>query len=147
MFFGESTNQIRFGLSTILRFTLVDATRATETGMAVRLWYFPRDPYAITATFVLNGHETITWMLSRELLTRGLRTVVGDGDVHMRPDAHDASVVWIELKLGPMAAVFRAPADGVAEYLTRTYRLVPVGEESHWLDLDRVIQHLLDGAA
>jgi hypothetical protein len=95
--------------------------------VAVHLTYDPADPYAIHVDFLCEG-ETVAWILGRELLDQGMRSIAGEGHGDVR--------IW---NAGPVVHVSLITPEGeallefsVAElfaFLTQTYMLVPSGTE------------------
>src|SRR5947209_4790225 len=96
----DSTN-IRNGAVTavtqVVTLELIDAAGAA-TPLQTKLSFDPRDPFAVSATFLTVGGD-VRWTFGRDLLIGGLVEPTGDGDVHVWPctdnDAHP--VVIIEL--------------------------------------------------
>lgn len=111
--------------------------------LQARLRYQPNDPYAVEATF-RAGAESIAWVLSRELLSAGLRAPSGEGDVRAWPASVDgADLVMIQLRSAQGNATLGAQARALAGFLARTYELVPRGQETRHLELDDVVEQLL----
>ena len=94
------------------------------------LRYDPADPYAVKATF-RAGDASVSWMLGRELLHRGLVDATGDGDVRVWPDldADDEPAVMVRLSSPDGQAVLCLDADALQAFLARTFSLVPLGQE------------------
>ena len=108
-----------------------------------RLHYAPSDPYAVEATFEA-GEESIAWVLSRELLSAGLRAASGEGDVRAWPESVDgADLVMIQLRSTQGHATLGAHACALEAFLARTYELVPHGREPQHLQMDDVVEQLL----
>ncbi|HZG03895.1 MAG TPA: SsgA family sporulation/cell division regulator [Streptomyces sp.] len=112
----------------------------------VALRYDRHDPFAVRIVFPpdvsLDGHE-VTWVFSRELLEDGLHSAVGHGDVHIRPDGTERTVV--ELRAPEGVAVIEFGTGGLRRFLRGTYELVPGGTEHLELDLDNRLTALLRG--
>jgi hypothetical protein len=51
----------------------------------VEMRYDTRDPYAVQAAFRTGRAGWVEWVFSRDLLTEGLITAAGAGDVRIRP--------------------------------------------------------------
>jgi hypothetical protein len=110
----------------------------------VALEYDADDPYAVAATFGTGQGEGVRWVFARDLLARGIRDTVGDGDVRVWPAvSRGEDVVCIGLRSPDGAALLEAPAGAVADFVTTTYDLVPPGRESGLLNLDSAIDALL----
>lgn len=110
------------------------------------LRYHPGDPYAVHVTFRTGSDdEVVEWTFARQLLTDGVARPVGDGDVQVWPAYADrAPVVCLALSSPAGRAVFEMPLGALAEFLTRTYTVVPTGCESDFVDLDAELAALLD---
>lgn len=112
------------------------------------LYYSPRDPYAVRMAFHVGTDEPIEWVFARDLLSEGLATCAGAGDVKIWPSAGEADDSLLNLQLSsPMGlARFQAPADEIAQFLRRTCELVQFGAEASEIDLDGELAALLGGA-
>ena len=65
------------------------------------LGYDVQDPYAVTTTFRTDQCE-VPWTFARELLTRGLTSPVGEGDVHVWPSRNDSEQDVVVIKLSSL---------------------------------------------
>lgn len=120
------------------------------------LHYTPSDPYAVRMAFHTGVGEPNEWTFSRDLLADGLLTCAGAGDVQIWPSAGHVlgvedgaagrGVVNVQLSSPSGSARFRAPADGIAGFLGRTYQLVGLGEESAAMDIEAELAGLLGQA-
>jgi hypothetical protein len=121
----------------------VDAA-GTVTSLDAALGYDPADPYAVTATF-RTAAGSVVWTFARELLSRGLTTPTGEGDVHIWPclDTAGRAVVIIELSSPDGELIAQAPTQDVYRFVSRSLALVPAGLESAYVDLDELIVQLL----
>lgn len=95
-------------------------------------------PHAVCVMFI-SGDATVPWEFDRELLAAGMHAPTGDGDVRVFP--WSASTIAIAITSHEGAALFELCADVVAEFLARTYALVPAGTEQ--LDVDAAIANIL----
>lgn len=114
------------------------------TGLDATLGYDVRDPYAVTATFRTSAGGVV-WTFARDLLTRGLTTPAGEGDVHVWPclDADGQAVVIVELSSPDGELVAQARTQDVYRFTSRSLALVPAGLESTHIDMDSLIEQLL----
>ena len=119
----------------------------------VELTYDSRDPYAVQASF-RTGHGTaVDWVFARDLLADGLMAPEGDGDVQIWPSTPaigpdgqiqgPLSVLNVKLSSPFGEAHFEAPAEAIANFLDRTYRIVRMGKESEVIDIDAELNGLL----
>lgn len=125
--------------------------------LTARLSYSRHDPYALTMSFEPGMGEPVEWTFSRDLLASALHGPEGIGDVRAWPSvalpsltegAADAGEKILNIMLGSPTgrACFEASAPGIEAFLTRTYELVPGGQESACLNLDAELTELLSQA-
>jgi hypothetical protein len=116
---------------------LVDADPVT---VAAHLRFDARDPFAVSISFEAGGHDRIEWTFARELLDQGLWAEIGDGDVRVWPRA---GAVFLALGSPSGKAVLETRRPAVADFLARIERIVPVGHEAGFCDLDSELEGLL----
>jgi hypothetical protein len=146
----DSTN-IRHGAVTtvtqIVTLELIDAAGAV-TPLQTKFCYDPRDPFAVSATFLTVGGD-VRWTFGRDLLMGGLVEPTGDGDVHVWPctdnDAHP--VVIIELCSPDGEALVQAQTSDIVAFVERMTAAVPVGTEATNLDIDAAISAIFSADA
>lgn len=116
-----------------------------EHPVRVNFVYDTTDPWAVTLDVATTPHDPqkptvglnwTRWHFSRDLLTDGLNSLTGEGDVRVFPDEGNAAV-WVELSspFGHAYVVF-AKAD-IEKALERTENLVTPGTEYHQVDWAR----------
>lgn len=110
------------------------------TPIPIELSYTSGDPYAVTMRFFARPGEAVTWLVSRALLAEGLCTAAGLGDIRFRPLDNRTCVIDLRSEKG--AATCHAPADDLRRFLDTTYDLVPLGQESTWIDFDHELELL-----
>lgn len=117
---------------------------STTVPLVARLEYTADDPYAVTVAFHVGEDEPVEWIFARELLTVGIVREVGEGDVRVWPSKEDEDrTVSIALSSPFGHAQFSAPVPPLAEFLHRTYEIVPAGREHEAVDIDgEIAQHL-----
>jgi len=113
--------------------------------LAASLAYDDSDPYAVRVAFHVGFDKPVEWTFARDLLAEGATRRAGIGDVQVRPHATDKQVLCLELSSPFGEALFEVPAADVADFLTRTYRLVPRGSEPAHVDVDNILSRLLAG--
>ncbi|MFJ2862874.1 SsgA family sporulation/cell division regulator [Kitasatospora sp. NPDC087314] len=113
--------------------------------IVVDLEYDPGDPYALRFTFHLPGDEPVTWVFARELLLDGFSRPSGEGDVHIHPVGGELAEVCVVLHSPDGDALLRAPVPPLIAFLTRTDRLVPMGQEITGRELDAQLADILRG--
>ncbi len=128
-------NETRIGTATVVQFIRPDGT---VEPMNVDLQYRSDDPHAVTLRFHTSDQES-TWLCGRELLSDGLLSPAGIGDVRLRPDHGD--VLVLELFTEDSHAVFHLSADELDRFLQSTYAVVPAGREV--LDFELLLKDLL----
>jgi hypothetical protein len=119
---------------------------AAPVPVRVELSYSSRDPYAVQASFRTGQGSPVDWVFARDLLADGLLAPAGTGDVRVKPllsGARDDERVEVELASPSGHAVFTTQARPLAEFLDRTFELVPATSEYSWLDFDAALDQLL----
>lgn len=115
--------------------------------LAAEFCYDMTDPYAVRLTFSVSGSKPVKWVFARMLLEHGMNRPVGIGSVVVRP-AHSRSNRNMRIVLKAITddgvALIGISALEVAEFLRRSYRLVPAGAESLHVDLDRELEKFID---
>ncbi|MFC9583487.1 SsgA family sporulation/cell division regulator [Streptomyces yangpuensis] len=96
----------------------------------------PRTPLGVEVTFHPVGADAVTWVIGRDLLARGLRTLAGTGEVRVRPADGPGRAGQVVLRLGAQApyALFAMDRAGLTRWLEETWALVPAGAEAERLD-------------
>jgi len=131
----------------------------TIVPLVASLYYSGRDPYAVRMAFHVGTDEPVEWIFARDLLTAGIESPQGDGDVKVWPSAQsctedegpdvigtadsDYTVLNIELSSPFGEAHFEAPAQAMSAFLRRTYQIVPAGQESSYVDIEAELNDLL----
>jgi Streptomyces sporulation and cell division protein, SsgA len=134
-------------ISAELGFRLV-VPQQTIVPLVASLLYTCEDPYAIRIAFHVGLDEPVEWIFARELLSRGMESREGHGDVQVWPasesaDGAHAKVLNIELASPFGQAHFEAPIAEVSDFLQRTYRVVPEGREGEHVDVEAELTDLL----
>jgi hypothetical protein len=108
------------------------------------LGYRRQDPFAVTMTF-LTGDGDLTWTFGRELLARGVSVPTGEGDVRISPTvaADGRATITVELSSPDGHLALTARSEDVHDFLNRAHAIVPAGQESDHLDVDRLIAQVL----
>ncbi|HEX6449747.1 MAG TPA: SsgA family sporulation/cell division regulator [Trebonia sp.] len=120
----------------------------TIVPLVASLYYSSEDPYAIRIAFHVGLDEPVEWIFARELLSTGVEGEHGLGDVKVWPSSGSESdlpgqVLNIELSSPFGQAHFEAPLQEVADFLRRTYQVVPVGNETDHVDVESELTDLL----
>ncbi len=100
------------------------------------LRYDARDPFAVSVSFDVALTQ-IAWTFARDLLDRGLWEAVGDGDVRVWPRG---GAVFFRLCSPSGKAVLETRRPALADFMAQIERIVPVGRESEFVDLDRELE-------
>jgi Streptomyces sporulation and cell division protein, SsgA len=150
-------NDNRVAVSAELNLGLIGPEH-TIVPLVASLHYTSQDPYAVKMAFHVGTDEPVEWTLARDLLAAALHSREGMGDVQAWPSAASSDPA---AGVGPAAgsgilniamtspfghAQFEAPAAAVDSFLDRTYGLVPLGQESQFLDFDAELTELLSQA-
>lgn len=122
-----------------LEFSLV-VLDADPITVAAHLRFDARDPFAVSVSFEAGGHDRIAWTFARELLDQGLWAEIGDGDVRVWPRA---GAVFLALCSPSGKAVLETRRSAIADFLARIERIVPLGREAEFCDVDGELEGLL----
>lgn len=113
--------------------------------LPVSLRYGASDPYAVTVRFY-GPDEHVEWVFARELLALGLTGEQGLGDVKVRAvNERGTDVVIISLASPDGRADLEADAADLRAFLSSTERIVPMGAEHRFYDIDAEVESLLAG--
>jgi hypothetical protein len=124
-----------------LTLTVSAATGTAE--LEAELRYDAADPFAVTLAIGLECEEPVVWVFARELLSTGIGTAVGKGDITIEP-ARDLSGRKLRITLATdCLATMVGPSDPVVEFLVESYARVPSGTESEHVDFEAEIASLL----
>ncbi len=136
---GSTAGQTAPTVSRVVTLELIDANGAS-TPLETEFSYDPRDPFAVTTTFVTIAGQ-VRWTFGRDLLVGGLYEPTGDGDVHVWPclDNQARSVVIIELCSPDGEALVQARTSDVTAFVEEMVAAVPQGAEGTYLDVDAAI--------
>jgi len=124
----------------------------TIVPLVASLYYSADDPYAIRIAFHVGLDEPVEWIFARDLLSSGIGSRQGLGDVTVWPspatgadtgDGPSAHVLNIELSSPFGHAHFEAPIPDIASVLRRTYEIVPAGNEGDFVDVEAELTNLL----
>lgn len=133
-------------VSTELQLHLV-VPGATALPVRAGLSYDAGDPYAVCVAFHTGAGtstDTVEWTFARQLLTDGVTSPVGAGDVRVWPSSTDGEpVACLTLSSPSGKALFEVPVPELVEFLTMTYAAVPTGCESDHVDVDAELALLL----
>ncbi len=106
--------------------------------------FTPDAPLLVSITFFIDEDgPKVTWQVGRDLLDQGLRSMSGIGDVQVWPSyLGEQESAWLQLSSYDVTALFEMPAPPLAEWLDRTYQIVPAGTEMRRLDPDAFLEGL-----
>jgi hypothetical protein len=156
----QTMSTSRTDVSTKLGLGLVGPEQTIVPLMA-SLYYSCADPYAVRMAFHVGTDEPVEWTLARDLLAAALHAREGIGDVQAWPSAASCDPAAAGAQEGNAAgsrilniamtspfgqAQFELSARAMADFLHRTYQVVPIGEESGHLDFDAELTELLSQA-
>ncbi|WP_329389999.1 SsgA family sporulation/cell division regulator [Streptomyces sp. NBC_01351] len=96
----------------------------------------PEAPLEVALTFHAQaGRADVTWVIGRDLLARGVRTLTGEGDVRIQPTAGPGRRGQVLLRLGTRSpALFTLDRAELHSWLEDTWAVVPAGTEAECLD-------------
>jgi hypothetical protein len=116
---------------------------AATGSAAVSFSYSVENPYAVTMTVTSRGAAPVEWVFGRHLLAAGIHGGFGSGDVIVAP-APEGPNLLIGL-YGGYFAVVGVRCDDVVTFLDRTYKLIPLGHENPYVDVDGFLDQVLPG--
>ncbi|MFI9601180.1 SsgA family sporulation/cell division regulator [Streptomyces sp. NPDC052043] len=117
----------------------------TRLPVPTHLLYRSQDPLVVEFLFHGLAPSPVSWIISRELLARGTLAPSGEGDVRVWPTGTGPGALLHVLLTPPGgSAHLVAPLPALAQWLFRTYRLVPAAREAEALDLDSHLDRLLN---
>ena len=129
--------------------TPLSLTVSTGTGEAeidAELRYDPADPFAVSLAIGVDCGEPVIWTFARELLSAGVNSPSGEGDITVEPDMSHGFIGERQLRVTlatDCMATMLASTDRVVEFLVETYAVVPTGAELDRVDFDAEIAALL----
>jgi hypothetical protein len=111
--------------------------------VVTRWTYTAADPFAVTLGVRTRGDRFVEWLVARDLVIESLRAPAGCGDIRMSPQrVQGYDIVEIEIRSTDGRAVLEVDRDLLRHFVESSAELVPLGEESAALDLDRVIEQI-----
>jgi hypothetical protein len=122
----------------------LDVSAASGTAeLAAELRYDAADPFAVTLAIGMECDEPVVWVFARELLSAGIGSAVGEGDITIEP-AKDLPGRKLRITLATdCLATMLGPSDAVVEFLVESYSRVPSGTEGTHVDFESEIAALL----
>ena len=102
------------------------------------------DPFAVSMTFI-TGAGGLVWTFGRDLLSGGIVSPMGEGDVHVAPaiGLSGTAMVSIELTSPDGHLTLQARTSDVSAFVSRSFAVVPEGTESDHVDIDSLISQVL----
>ncbi len=129
-----------------LQLRLVVAGSAPLTVRAA-MRYDVADPYAVQIGFhtgAASDSDVVEWTFARSLLSEGVSSPAGAGDVQVWPSTGAGSAaVCLSLSSPSGKALFEVPLAELVEFLSQTYVAVPSGSESDHVDVEAELALLL----
>ncbi|OHV36429.1 MULTISPECIES: SsgA family sporulation/cell division regulator [Pseudofrankia] len=133
------------GLDVSTEFIIDDASTTGRVTVLVVTWR-ACDPLAVSLSLVSRpDHPALpqgNWVAPRDSLRAGLEKPTGDGDVRFTPDPR-RSEVQLVLTDGASHSTVVLGAEPLRDFLERTERVVPAGQEHPERELDAVLDELL----
>lgn len=122
-----------------------DASTSGRVTVLVVTWR-ACDPLAVSIALVSRpDHPALpqgNWVAPRDALRAGLQEPTGDGAVRFTPSQR-GSEVRLELTDGDRHSTVVLDAEPLRDFLARTERVVPAGQEHPEHELDAVLDELL----
>lgn len=119
-----------------------------QSVLDLELAYNPAVPHAVQMRLIMDADDpdsALVWEIDRALLLLALTSWGGDGDVRIRLWTPQPGLVLIELRddLTARWGRFLARHREIADFVDRTFELVPAGDEA--VDVDGLLEQLLGG--
>lgn len=139
------TEFLSWGVARQIAVNLVVPARGGERlPVHMLLRYHVADPYAVCAEFRRSTGDEVRWVFARDLLTEGLRSPAGDGDVRIWPyRVGGESGVRIALSSPDGRVLVGALARDLVEFLRASNALCPPGSEGDHVDVEGELRTLL----
>ena len=117
---------------------------ATALPVRASMAYDAVDPYAVRIAFHTGTGDAVQWTFARQLLTDGVTSPAGQGDVRTWPATSERGpVVCLSLQSPSGSALFEVPVPELVEFLTMTYAAVPTGTEGDHVDVEAELAELM----
>jgi hypothetical protein len=116
---------------------------ADDQPVRSRWSYRPDEPFTIAVAFQTDEEVWVEWLFARDLLVNGLTGAAGIGDVRLRPRRTSGrTALQLEIESPEGHAVLDYDRESVQLFLEATIRIVPLGEESDYFDVDGLIDEI-----
>ena len=113
------------------------------TPVRSRWSYDASEPFTIAVAFQSEDDVWVEWVFSRDLLVNGLTGSAGIGDVRLRPKRTDGrTALQLEIESPEGHALLELDRESVQLFLETTIKIVPLGEESDYFDVDGLIDEI-----
>ena len=115
--------------------------------VVTRWTYSAADPFAVTLGVRTRSDRFVEWLVARDLVIDSLHGPAGCGDIRMSPQhVQGYDIVEIEIRSTDGRAILEVDRDLLAELVSASTQLVPVGDESAHMDLDAEIDKITSRA-
>ena len=113
------------------------------TPVRSRWTYNAAEPFTIAVAFQSEDDVWVEWVFAREILVNGMTGSAGIGDVRLRPRrTHGRTALQLEIESPEGHALLELDRESVQRFLEATIKLVPLGEESDYFDVDALIDEI-----
>lgn len=121
--------------------------RWASNPIEVDLDWHDDDAATVSMHWTEEGRETVTWVVSRELLAQGVESddMQGEGDFRLRRTYQPSAGVLVCLQSDEGHADVRLPYQPVRDFLDETSKVTPIGSESYADDIEAFLKEVLDG--
>lgn len=114
-----------------------------STPVRSRWTYRASEPFTVTAAFQTDRDRWVEWIFARDLLVAGLIGPTGEGDVRLSPEhAEGRQSIILEIESPEGHAILEMEYEAVERFLTATAKIVPIGSESDFFDVDALIEEI-----
>lgn len=113
------------------------------TPVRSRWTYDAVEPFTIAVSFQSEDDVWVEWVFARDLLVNGMTGSAGIGDVRLRPKrTHGRTALQLEIESPEGHALLELDRESVQRFLEATIKLVPLGDESDYFDVDGLIDEI-----
>ena len=113
------------------------------TPVRSRWTYDAAEPFTIAVAFLSEDDVWVQWVFARDLLVNGLTGSAGIGDVRLRPRRpHGRTALQLEIESPEGHALLELDRESVQRFLEATTKIVPLGDESDYFDVDGLIDEI-----